>query len=89
MNIATAATIQSAETAELIAAHNLRSTAALLQAELGAFLDAADPQPHLQRLDGLLFAAQDAVCNVERARDEVADLKDEYAHNLLMARRAA
>jgi len=82
--------ILSAETTATLAVASLRATAAVLQHELAAFLsDPAAAPTAVTRLDALLFAAQDAICNVERARDEVADLKDEYAHNAYIAARRA
>jgi len=82
--------ILSAETTATLAVASLRAMASVLQHELAAFLsDPAAAPAAVTRLEALLFAAQDAICNVERARDEVADLKDEYAHSLLLARRAA
>jgi len=83
----TIAAITYAESSERIAAANLRATLSLLQNEIAAFL--SNGTSDLQALDDVLFAAQDQLCNVERTRDEIADLHDEYAHNILMARRGA
>jgi hypothetical protein len=81
--------ILSAEISERIAVANLRATAAVLLEEITRFLANSSPAS-LQRLNDVLTAAQDQICNVERARDDLADLEDEYAHaTLMMARRAA
>jgi hypothetical protein len=83
--------ILSAETSERIATVNLRATLALLQYDIARFLADADcARGDLSQLYDVLTAAMDQAANVERARDDVADLKDEYAHaTLMMARRAA
>jgi len=82
--------ILSAETTATLAVANLRATASVLQHEIAAFLsDAASAPAAVSRLEALLWAAYDATAAVERARDEVADLKDEMAHNRLMAQRAS
>jgi len=82
--------IISAETTATLAVASLRATASVLQQELAAFLsDPASAPAAVTRLDALLFAAQDATANVERARDEVAHLRDEYAHSQIMAHRRA
>ena len=81
--------ILSAETTATLAVASLRATATVLQHELAVFLSDPAAPAAVTRLEALLWAAYDATANVERARDDVADLKDEYAHSLLMTRRAA